>query len=404
VRVLFVTLPPLAAVFPIVPLAWALRAAGHEVLVGTNSSALRACAGAGLPAFDVAPGDDLLETFRVGMWAEPAGPPDVPPAELVERVGERMGRLLAVLIDRSADRAVEVAGTWCPDLVVFSTMQGVGPLVATLLRVPSVEQSIGLTRGDLKMGTTSLSDRMLEATRRAARRHGLPGLPDPPMAVLDMCPPSMAEEDRPAARCVRYVPYNGGGALPSWLLESPARTRPRICVTLGTELPELIGLTGLAGVLEAAAELDVEVVLAVGDADLSALGPLPANVVTPGWVPLSALLPTCAAIVHHGGATTTMNALAAGLPQLVLPRAGDQLMNAAAIARRGVGKACPLDGATAKSVRGFLPRLLEDHGLRDAAAEVQREIAATPPPAEMVRGLVPLDREANVSTSRGNVR
>jgi UDP:flavonoid glycosyltransferase YjiC (YdhE family) len=36
------------------------------------------------------------------------------------------------------------------------------------------------------------------------------------------------------------------------------------------------------------------------------LGPLPANIRVVGWIPLDDLLPTCTAIVYHGGAGTTL--------------------------------------------------------------------------------------------------
>lgn len=46
------------------------------------------------------------------------------------------------------------------------------------------------------------------------------------------------------------------------------------------------------------------------------------------YAPFSQLLPRAAAIVHHGGIGTVAQALAAGVPQLVLPRAHDQFDNA----------------------------------------------------------------------------
>jgi UDP:flavonoid glycosyltransferase YjiC (YdhE family) len=56
-RILFSTFPGLGHFFPLVPLAWAARTAGHEVLVATTSRALEACGQAGLPAVEAAPGD-----------------------------------------------------------------------------------------------------------------------------------------------------------------------------------------------------------------------------------------------------------------------------------------------------------------------------------------------------------
>jgi rhamnosyltransferase subunit B len=55
------------------------------------------------------------------------------------------------------------------------------------------------------------------------------------------------------------------------------------------------------------------------------------------YVPLSALLPRAAAIVHHGGIGTAGLALAAGIPQLVVPFADDQSDNAARVQRLHAG-------------------------------------------------------------------
>ena len=61
-RVLVVSAPGVGHVFPMVPLTWALRAAGHDVLVATSSDGL-AVAEAGLPVVDALPGVNIREQF-----------------------------------------------------------------------------------------------------------------------------------------------------------------------------------------------------------------------------------------------------------------------------------------------------------------------------------------------------
>lgn len=68
---------------------------------------------------------------------------------------------------------------------------------------------------------------------------------------------------------------------------------------------------------------------------------LPESVLWQAYVPLSALLPHAAALVHHGGIGTTAEALHAGIPQLVVPFAWDQFDNGARIASLGVGMVIP---------------------------------------------------------------
>ena len=56
------------------------------------------------------------------------------------------------------------------------------------------------------------------------------------------------------------------------------------------------------------------------------------------YAPFSRLLPRCAAIVHHGGIGTLAQALAAGIPQLVVPMAHDQADNALRLQKLGVAE------------------------------------------------------------------
>lgn len=63
---------------------------------------------------------------------------------------------------------------------------------------------------------------------------------------------------------------------------------------------------------------------------------LPAGTMHVGYAPFSALLPRLRGLVHHGGIGTSAQALAAGIPQVVVPLAHDQFDNAARLCRLGV--------------------------------------------------------------------
>jgi len=63
---------------------------------------------------------------------------------------------------------------------------------------------------------------------------------------------------------------------------------------------------------------------------------LPSGVQHFSFVPFSQLLPQAAALVHHGGIGTSAQALAAGVPQVVMPMAYDQLDNATRLKRLGI--------------------------------------------------------------------
>src|SRR5262249_26961386 len=148
-------------------------------------------------------------------------------------------------------------------------------------------------------------------------RLGLDGLDTRGALTVDPCPPSLQIESDDTRQPVRYVAYNGGGAMPRWLLRAPQR--PRICVSWGTTSGTLRhDSASVHRVPEGVAGLDVEVCAALSTGDSETLGPLPDNVRV-GPVPLHLLLPTCTLVVNQGGAGTVMTAVAAGVPQLVIP-------------------------------------------------------------------------------------
>ena len=65
---------------------------------------------------------------------------------------------------------------------------------------------------------------------------------------------------------------------------------------------------------------------------------LPASVEVIDAIPFGRLFPRAAAVVHHGGIGTSAQALAAGVPQLVMPMAFDQHDNAGRLERLGVAR------------------------------------------------------------------
>jgi rhamnosyltransferase subunit B len=64
--------------------------------------------------------------------------------------------------------------------------------------------------------------------------------------------------------------------------------------------------------------------------------PLPSFIKQCEFAPFQELFPYCAAVVHHGGMGTSAKALAAGVPQLIVPFAFDQPDNASRLRQLGV--------------------------------------------------------------------
>jgi UDP:flavonoid glycosyltransferase YjiC (YdhE family) len=211
---------------------------------------------------------------------------------------------------------------------------------------------------------------------RTARRYGVDVLREPADALVAI-PPSLVGP-RPGLP-MRYVSAGGDGAVPEAFAQPGSR--PTLLVSRSTvddPRPDRL----MTRVVEAAAGADVDVVLVRPDRAV-ARRPLPANVTTTDWLPFATVLPRVAGVVHHGGAGTLMSALVAGVPQIVVPGAGDRTRHARLIAERGAGLAVPLDELTAAS----LERLASDPALRESAGEVAAEIAAMPAPSDVVEEL-----------------
>jgi UDP:flavonoid glycosyltransferase YjiC (YdhE family) len=112
---------------------------------------------------------------------------------------------------------------------------------------------------------------------------------------------------------------------------------------------------------------------------------LPDGVMHCPYIPFSQLLPRSAALVHHGGIGTTAQALAAGVPQLLMPMAHDQPDNAARVQRLGVGRSLPPRRFKAPAIARMLDELLKSDMVAQRCREVVRKFDGTDPIAETCR-------------------
>lgn len=85
---------------------------------------------------------------------------------------------------------------------------------------------------------------------------------------------------------------------------------------------------------------------------------LPTSIQHARYIPFSHVLPRAEALIHHGGIGTTAQALAAGIPQLIMPLGFDQMDNAARCARLGVARSLPPARFTGVRVAQRLRELL----------------------------------------------
>jgi hypothetical protein len=305
--------------------------------------------------------------------------------------------LIAGFNNAVLDDLTQFAERWRPDLVIWDPLLFAGRVAAR--RVGAVDARIlfgldllGYWRQALRQLGVGLpaelsSNPLLDWLGEVYQRFDLPVDEDGDLMgryTIDPFAPRLRLPVECELLSMRYIPYNGRALPPDWLLDPPAR--PRIALTPGTSAARLMGVDALPvrRVVEALGGLDVEVLVGITDEHPGLAGNFPANVRVVQGLSFHLLLPTCAAVVHHGGAGTTMTAAVHGVPQLVLPQLADQTSIADQVAKSGAGIALGVDEAAEEAVRESAVRLLADPGYRAAAAELREEIRQQPKPADVV--------------------
>jgi UDP:flavonoid glycosyltransferase YjiC (YdhE family) len=119
--------------------------------------------------------------------------------------------------------------------------------------------------------------------------------------------------------------------------------------------------------------------------DRSTLGPVPPNAWVEEWWPQAEVMPAAAAMIGHGGFGTTMAALAAGVPQVVVPLfAFDQFVNAEQVAAVRAGVQVPGGPAGLSEIPAAITAVLGDPEIAEGARTVAAEVAALPELAHSV--------------------
>ncbi len=373
-RILVTTTPGHGHVHPMVPLVRALAARGHQV---TWAAAEDACARLRADGFAAEPAG-LPD--REGFTTLAARFPDIISMPAEERPTRMFAALFgAVRAGPMLEALIPVARRVRPELVLSEQAELAGPIVAAAAGVPCVTHGFGRLLPAVRVADAG------DVVAGLWRRCGLEPRPYGgcyDTMYLDIYPPAMrggAPEHVPDVQDVRPEAFGGSGAGED--PDVPDGPEPLVYVTFGTVE---MHLGPLAAAVEAVRELPVRVVVTLGRGrDPGALGPQPANVRVAGYIPQTAILPRCAAVVSHGGSGTFLAALALGIPQVVLPQGADQFLNAAAGAASGAARVVPPGQADVATIRAAVGEVLDDPSVRAAAGRMAAEIRAMPGPDEV---------------------
>jgi MGT family glycosyltransferase len=126
----------------------------------------------------------------------------------------------------------------------------------------------------------------------------------------------------------------------------------------------------LQAILDALEGLPILVILTTGAVAPTALR-APTNVEVHHYLPHDEIMPSVSMVVGHGGHSTTMRALAHGVPLLILPmhHVLDQPMIGKAVAKAGAGLLLPKT-ASAGDIQSAVRSLLRDPSYRRTAEAI----------------------------------
>lgn len=378
-----------------VSLGWALRTAGHSVRVAAMPPTADAVTRSALTGVRIGEDSSLVEdmTAMQQMARQRLGRGPVSMAEIhqmPEDVRRKIGFFKLVphinVAAAVADDLVSYARSWTPDLVIADPMMLAAPLVSETLGVPLVHNLWGFyTSGRIPAPTkgmppTEWPEEMLELYAR----FDVPVRETYAAATIDPVPSSLQAGGVPHPVPMRYVPYNGPGELPGWV--ENRSERPRICVTLGTILVntqqgESASLLRRCCVTLAGEGFDV--VVAVGENDLQAVEDLPDGVRVAVNLPLELLLPTCAAVVNHGGSGTVLTAALHGVPQAVFAISPEHTLAGEQLAAYGAGSVRSGYEVSETDIKEAVATVV-GADVRAAAERLATEMRAMPSPADVV--------------------
>ena len=393
--------------------AQALRAAGHRVRWLSGPQVARALARAGL---------EFLRLDETGWLWPPPPLPDITSLPPQDAVLLRYRRALDTWL--SVDRVAAATAALlklaqrhgAPDLLVSDPFLSAAALAAEALDIPF---AVGgwPARQELDESRLLAVQRALGADSRArmeqllARfslrgrnfsRGATPSVLSPLLHICYFTANWYAEERNsllPQNAFVGGAPEPAADAPPDWLRAIPAET-PLALITLGSTFTGDLGFFSWAA--RAAARLDLIPVIAIGwhplppERKAELIAALPPRARLLNWVDFNHILPRARLAIHHGGMGTTHTAVVHAVPQLIVPHAADQRVQARRVAQAKVGLHLSAHDVRQGALFTGARAILADEKVRERARQLAAEMAAGGGPqraATLLAGLLEQERE-----------
>jgi UDP:flavonoid glycosyltransferase YjiC (YdhE family) len=183
------------------------------------------------------------------------------------------------------------------------------------------------------------------------------------------------------------LPTDADEEVASWI----AAGTPPIFFSFGS-IPIGSAVDAVTMISDACAQLGERALICAGGTDFSQIPPLENGKVV-STVNYAAILPTCRAVVHHGGAGTVAAGLRAGVPALILWTLYDQPVFGSMIKRLKVGTSRRFSTTTEKTLVSDLRAILAPQYLtraREVATRMSKSSESTTAAADLVENFARL--------------
>ncbi len=329
-------------------------------------------------------------------------PPLDPRLDPKRREMERMRRALTVWLDpdhvlKAVQALEEQTDAFQPDIIIIEPFAAAGAILAERRGLPLVvvgrpaQPPKPPNPRRLPNPAIPYVERLLDAAAVERAYWDLDrGYPRSPHLHLDyFCREWYA--DLPAIEPqTRFV---GGLPAPQRLpLDEPPDPRPLLLATLGTTFAKDENFFRIAA--ESALLAVARPLLVTGKRAPQVLANLreapPGPAIIRDWIDYDKYFPHLAGIVHHGGVATTHTALVYGIPQVVVPRAGDQYPQAARVTQAKVGYGIRTKDFTMENAPLILTDILWDDTFREQArrmARIMHALGGPPAAADAVEAM-----------------
>ncbi len=388
--------------------AQTLQADGHDVL-WLSEVPLRAALEAAGIAFRA--------VEKTGWLWPPPPPPDLTAIPPQEAVNLRYRRALDTwlsedLVAQAVEEIVLLADEiGKPDVIVSDPFLSASAIAADALDLPLVicgwPAQATLDENSLFPVQRNLSSDSQQRIQRLCDRFGVngrnfskgtaPSIRSDRLHVTYFTPEwyqSELETILPQTKFVGGRVERISDAPPTWLADIPEDT-PLGLVTLGTIFTGDLGFYSWSA--QALAREGIIPIVTVGwnpispDQKAELKRALPAGTRLLTWAPYNQLLPRCKIVIHHGGMGTTHRALVHGVPQIVVPHAADQRIQARRVAEAKVGLHLTAHDVRQGQLREGVHAILEAEWVQENARRFAVAMAAlggVERAAELVAGVV----------------